>query len=457
MKKMKIILIIFSLLIEGGFLKSIAYGYNPHPRIYIYSNEHFTPANGVTDGSGTENDPYIIEGWKIAPKIESEFVRAAVMIYNTTAYFIIRNCFIDCSDFISGYARGIEVSNASNGKIENCVLQNGGDIGINIMVGQNVKVIGNKITNFGTAISVSGTDILVSKNVISDSSKDGIIPGNISKNIIITYNQLSNSEDDGIEMFGDVQDVYIAYNVVNNMRDTCIALGNIAGGTLSKRITVAYNEVSGSRAKPEIHVNHTINSIVKFNNIKGPKGIGVSGSFGCSIHHNNIYASGYDESDGSNSWDDGKGEGNYWSNWTSPDNDKNGIVDKPYLVSRPEKKIFDRFPLVNPVEIFSPNISTSLDKVLVYPNPFKPNSNLGHSNIIFGGVEPNTRLPKETTIRIYTIAGKLVKILEERDDDGQVFWNAKDDAGKELAGGIYIYIVITPAGKKYSGKLAIVK
>ncbi|NIP67606.1 MAG: hypothetical protein GWN76_06265, partial [candidate division Zixibacteria bacterium] len=37
----------------------------PHDPIYIDGNEDFTPENGVVSGSGTENDPYVIEGWVI--------------------------------------------------------------------------------------------------------------------------------------------------------------------------------------------------------------------------------------------------------------------------------------------------------------------------------------------------------------------------------------------------------
>ena len=35
----------------------------PHNPIHISSNADFTVDNGVVGGSGTLNDPYIIEGW----------------------------------------------------------------------------------------------------------------------------------------------------------------------------------------------------------------------------------------------------------------------------------------------------------------------------------------------------------------------------------------------------------
>ena len=38
-----------------------------HDPIIINGNDDFTPENGVTGGSGTENDPYIISDWIIKP------------------------------------------------------------------------------------------------------------------------------------------------------------------------------------------------------------------------------------------------------------------------------------------------------------------------------------------------------------------------------------------------------
>ena len=48
-----------------AYLEVTYAGLHSHDPIYIDGNEDFTPANGVTSGSGTENDPYIIENWDI--------------------------------------------------------------------------------------------------------------------------------------------------------------------------------------------------------------------------------------------------------------------------------------------------------------------------------------------------------------------------------------------------------
>ena len=56
--------------------------YIPRGEIWIEGNDDFTEDNGVTGGSGTFNDPYIIEGWETP----------TIWIRDTTAYFTIRNC-----------------------------------------------------------------------------------------------------------------------------------------------------------------------------------------------------------------------------------------------------------------------------------------------------------------------------------------------------------------------------
>lgn len=84
--------------------------------------------------------------------------------------------------------------------------------------------------------------------------------------------------------------------------------------------------------------------------------------------------------------------------------------------------------------------------VMVYPNPYiggKGNA----VKIVFNN------LPGESVLRIYTVSGKLVKTIKH---------NAAADGGLEewdvsgIAGGVYIYSVISKAGKE-TGKVSIVK
>jgi len=71
---------------SGGFL-----WWGNHEPIYIYGNDAFTVENGVFSGSGTQEDPYIIEGWRI----DHPNADYGIYIDHTTAYFIIRDCVIE--------------------------------------------------------------------------------------------------------------------------------------------------------------------------------------------------------------------------------------------------------------------------------------------------------------------------------------------------------------------------
>ncbi len=87
-----------------------------HPPIYIHGNENFTSENGVTGGSGTEEDPYIIEGWVI---VGNGSTSEGIFINNTDAYFVIRNCTI--FNLTDKYDSGILLFHVENGRIENTI------------------------------------------------------------------------------------------------------------------------------------------------------------------------------------------------------------------------------------------------------------------------------------------------------------------------------------------------
>src|SRR5713101_8713986 len=90
--------VVLSLLILGGIslapraIVVQAYGptYTSHSPIWIMGNSGFITANGVTGGSGTPSDPYVISGWDI----NASNVAAGIVVKDTTAPFIIRNVYV---------------------------------------------------------------------------------------------------------------------------------------------------------------------------------------------------------------------------------------------------------------------------------------------------------------------------------------------------------------------------
>src|SRR5256712_13227406 len=92
----------------------------PHSPILIRGNSEFIAQNGVTGGTGTASDPYVIQGWNITVCWQCPYY--GIEVANTTAYFRIFN--VTVSSLITAQpATGILLKNATNGGIDNSVVQ----------------------------------------------------------------------------------------------------------------------------------------------------------------------------------------------------------------------------------------------------------------------------------------------------------------------------------------------
>ena len=89
--------------------------YTPHDPIYINGNDEFTFENGVTGGSGTPNDPFIIEDWDINASSQD-----GITIRNVNIFFKIKNCYIHNGDISNN--DGIVFINVINGVIEDTTI-----------------------------------------------------------------------------------------------------------------------------------------------------------------------------------------------------------------------------------------------------------------------------------------------------------------------------------------------
>ena len=85
--------------------------------------------------------------------------------------------------------------------------------------------------------------------------------------------------------------------------------------------------------------------------------------------------------------------------------------------------------------------------VVIYPNPFRP----GEDTVMrFEG------LPENASIRIYNIAGELVRSKEDI-TTGLFSWDATNDKEKKVASGVYIYVIKDAKGKVERGKIAVIR
>ena len=97
-----------------------------------------------------------------------------------------------------------------------------------------------------------------------------------------------------------------------------------------------------------------------------------------------------------------------------------------------------------------------LGDVYAYPNP----ALLQHETITIDG-RNGTHLPKGTNVKILDVAGNLVyetNVVEGQElQGGKVVWNKKNLAGKRVASGVYIVLLVNDDGSETTTtKLAIV-
>ncbi|MCK4395869.1 T9SS type A sorting domain-containing protein [candidate division WOR-3 bacterium] len=90
------------------------------------------------------------------------------------------------------------------------------------------------------------------------------------------------------------------------------------------------------------------------------------------------------------------------------------------------------------------------DMIFVFPNPFMPKK--GHTILTFAN------LPDEGTIKIYTIAGNLVWSHQFAHPEILYSWDVRNNDDKDIASGIYIYLVEDKSGDAVKkGKFAVVR
>ncbi len=281
--------------------------YTSHSPINILGNNDFTENNGVIGGSGTINNPYLINGWDINASSQD-----GITIINTSVYFKIENCYIH--DGGVNYD-GIVFYNVSNGIIEkNSIIKNRNGIVFreNYYGKQNSEnnIIRNNTVNFN-----NNTGICFEHLTDNYHSGNDISHNNISKNGIGIFLIMSDSNT-------------ISYNLFDSNKGYGIDLEMCQGGG-------EFNLV---------HHNYFVNN-----------------------NNNSTQACNYG---GLNFWNY-TNEGNYWSDYELryPNATNDGKVwDTPYIIEgwviAPEfNGTKDHYPLVDSINITPVNISHILENI----------------------------------------------------------------------------------------------
>lgn len=206
--------------------------YIPHDPIYIVGNEKFTAVNGVTGGSGTPSDPFIIEGWEINASSAT-----GIEIRDTTAHFTIRNVSVH-SGGSSHF--GINLVNVSHGRVENATVMSSW-FGIRIDASTNITFAGNTVSsNIQSGLNLRNTsDLIVTDTNSSSNGGSGIYLNEVS-NVTIAGNTASANSGSGIE-------THYSANVTI-MDNRASSNGRIGiGAHVSTNVTIMNNTVSSNQ------------------------------------------------------------------------------------------------------------------------------------------------------------------------------------------------------------------
>jgi parallel beta-helix repeat protein len=235
--------------------------YEVHDPIVITCDEDFITQGWP--GNGTIENPYILEHLMIV--VEN---CASIMIHDTTAHFIIRNCWLGGED-LTRASHGIEAWRISNGLIENNMIHDFWAYGI---------FLGNSFDN------------IIKENFIGDDSKYGppaiSIQGLDSANNTILNNKCRAGGGNVIDIQWSSNSFVIGNNCSYNVRGTGIRLYNADNATILNNICNNNgNGITIAASQGVVVINNTLGWNTFNNAIDG----GVDNSWDDGIAFGNIY------------------------------------------------------------------------------------------------------------------------------------------------------------------------
>ncbi len=150
----------------------------------------FTAANGVTQGTGTAADPYVIEGWEIDAS-----TAVGIDIRNTTAHFLLRNVFVHSASPTT-YYHGIQLTSASNGVLSNITASIASAAGINVFRGANLTILGADVMDSRGLWVDTAANITISGNRLGETSLVFVDGASITNNTFDRYNMIASWTSD---------------------------------------------------------------------------------------------------------------------------------------------------------------------------------------------------------------------------------------------------------------------
>ena len=331
--------------------------------ICIEGDNEFTSANGVTAGTGTAENPYIIEGWAINAS-EAHGVR----IQDTTAHFVIRNMSAFDGEYIEdgfGAPDGISLYNVSNGRVENVTVERC-RYGVSVFYSQDVVVTGVHASsnNFSGICFHQSHDVHADGNCMLSNLHCGMTVGWCSDGTVVN-NIVMNTSHGGYPFTGiramESDNVIISHNRLDGN-------GNSIELFHSHQLIASFNIIENDPGHA-LYLYYTENSTIMGNSVRNASHcVAVQGSSNNSVFHNNFYSSWVNVViTASNDFDDGyPSGGNYWAayegvdEYSGVDQDtpgSDGIGDDEYIIGG---GLVDRFPLMEPIN-WEPSAGFTVD------------------------------------------------------------------------------------------------
>ncbi|MHA1292822.1 MAG: right-handed parallel beta-helix repeat-containing protein [Promethearchaeota archaeon] len=232
-------------------------------------------------GSGSWNDPYIIEN----VTINAGGIKSGIFIIGSNDFFIINNCTL-INSYSSSNQGGIKLLNVQNGRLENNTCINNLGSGIYLEGSDNNTIIGNEVSNNGKdGILLWNCD----NNTIirNEANKNGDIGIEISTGYYnnVSLNKANENDEEGIFLdscnltqvsgntanYNNIDGISLAFSDLNNVTDNnCsynqrygIKLGTSNFNRILRNI-LAYNE------KECIYEYNCFGNIIKYNECVEP-------------------------------------------------------------------------------------------------------------------------------------------------------------------------------------------
>ncbi len=309
--------------------------YVPHAPIRIDEDADFDAAHGVSAGSGTDIDPWIIEGYDI----NGTGYGYCIYIGNTTDYFVVRDCYLHeaaggigepfypdsgltffyvqngvaNNNNISGYDISIYgiylVSSSSNNKITGNNVTRNGNYGIYVFSCSNNNISNNNVSNNGDGIYLSfSPDNNITGNKASFNSNGiffSLSDGNTAENNKVTNNWA------GITLSMSGSNVLESNEALNNDHGLYVGDSSHYSGIFNN--TISSNNFNG------IYIDFLSAGATIYGNeisLNDDYGIYITGSVNLIYHNNFIDNANQAYDDSTNFWNDTYlSGGNYWSDF----------------------------------------------------------------------------------------------------------------------------------------------